>query len=137
MLVLEKYIIPGGSSGYYRRDGFTFDVGSSVMFGFSEKVSETRYRRLISCACALDCVANAWMFRCALHSACYSEVWVSAILVCASSDEHTDTARTLAYGVGLAAVDFMLFACFLLVNIDSFIKYRQTIHHFAFFKDTV
>ena len=86
VLVLEKYIIPGGSSGYYRRDGFTFDVGSSVMFGFSEKVSETRYRRLISCACALDCVANAWIFRCALHSACYSEVWVSAILVCASSD---------------------------------------------------
>ncbi|VAH13771.1 unnamed protein product [Triticum turgidum subsp. durum] len=37
VLVLEKYIIPGGSSGYYRRDGFTFDVGSSVMFGFSDK----------------------------------------------------------------------------------------------------
>jgi prolycopene isomerase len=39
VLVLEKYLIPGGSSGYYRRDGFTFDVGSSVMFGFSDKVS--------------------------------------------------------------------------------------------------
>jgi flavin-dependent dehydrogenase len=38
VLVLEKYLIPGGSSGYYRRDGFTFDVGSSVMFGFSDKV---------------------------------------------------------------------------------------------------
>ncbi|EEC68393.1 hypothetical protein OsI_36549 [Oryza sativa Indica Group] len=38
VLVLEKYVIPGGSSGYYRRDGFTFDVGSSVMFGFSDKV---------------------------------------------------------------------------------------------------
>uniref|UniRef100_A0A0E0BKF9 prolycopene isomerase n=1 Tax=Oryza glumipatula TaxID=40148 RepID=A0A0E0BKF9_9ORYZ len=37
VLVLEKYVIPGGSSGYYRRDGFTFDVGSSVMFGFSDK----------------------------------------------------------------------------------------------------
>ncbi|CAO2151505.1 unnamed protein product, partial [Urochloa humidicola] len=37
VLVLEKYLIPGGSSGYYRRDGFTFDVGSSVMFGFSDK----------------------------------------------------------------------------------------------------
>jgi hypothetical protein len=33
-----KYLIPGGSSGHYRRDGFTFDVGSSVMFGFSDKV---------------------------------------------------------------------------------------------------
>ncbi|XP_011042542.1 PREDICTED: prolycopene isomerase, chloroplastic-like [Populus euphratica] len=37
VLVLEKYVIPGGSSGYYKRDGYTFDVGSSVMFGFSDK----------------------------------------------------------------------------------------------------
>ncbi|XP_078172533.1 prolycopene isomerase, chloroplastic-like isoform X2 [Carex rostrata] len=37
VLVLEKYVIPGGSSGYYTRDGFKFDVGSSVMFGFSDK----------------------------------------------------------------------------------------------------
>ncbi|CAH2038725.1 unnamed protein product [Thlaspi arvense] len=37
VLVLEKYLIPGGSSGYYERDGYTFDVGSSVMFGFSDK----------------------------------------------------------------------------------------------------
>ena len=39
VLVLEKYVIPGGSSGYYQKDGYTFDVGSSVMFGFSDKVS--------------------------------------------------------------------------------------------------
>jgi NAD(P)-binding Rossmann-like domain len=39
VLVLEKYVIPGGSSGYYTRDGFKFDVGSSVMFGFSDKVT--------------------------------------------------------------------------------------------------
>lgn len=38
VLMLEKYVIPGGSSGYYQRDGYTFDVGSSVMFGFSDKV---------------------------------------------------------------------------------------------------
>lgn len=37
VLVLEKYVIPGGSSGYYERDGYTFDVGSSVMFGFGDK----------------------------------------------------------------------------------------------------
>nr|AMJ39477.1 carotene isomerase 1a [Bixa orellana] len=37
VLVLEKYVIPGGSSGYYQKDGYTFDVGSSVMFGISEK----------------------------------------------------------------------------------------------------
>ncbi|XP_073109309.1 prolycopene isomerase, chloroplastic-like [Elaeis guineensis] len=38
VLVLEKYLIPGGSSGCYERDGFTFDVGSSVMFGFGDEV---------------------------------------------------------------------------------------------------
>ena len=38
VLVLEKYVIPGGSSGFYHREGYTFDVGSSVMFGFSDKV---------------------------------------------------------------------------------------------------
>ncbi|XP_027363468.1 prolycopene isomerase, chloroplastic isoform X1 [Abrus precatorius] len=37
VLVLEKYVIPGGSSGFYQRDGYTFDVGASVMFGFSDK----------------------------------------------------------------------------------------------------
>lgn len=37
VLVLEKYVIPGGSSGFYERGGFKFDVGSSVMFGFSDK----------------------------------------------------------------------------------------------------
>nr|AIZ50714.1 carotenoid isomerase [Lycium chinense] len=37
VLVLEKYVIPGGSSGFYQKDGYTFDVGSSVMFGFSDK----------------------------------------------------------------------------------------------------
>lgn len=38
VILLEKYVIPGGSSGYFEREGYTFDVGSSVMFGFSEKV---------------------------------------------------------------------------------------------------
>lgn len=38
VILLEKYVIPGGSSGYFEREGYTFDVGSSVMFGFSKKV---------------------------------------------------------------------------------------------------
>lgn len=46
VLALEKYVIPGGSSGFYEKAGYTFDVGSSVMFGFSDKVS----------ACFLLCV---------------------------------------------------------------------------------
>ncbi|EFJ24009.1 hypothetical protein SELMODRAFT_174745 [Selaginella moellendorffii] len=39
VLLLEKYVIPGGSAGFFKRDGYTFDVGSSVMFGFSDKGS--------------------------------------------------------------------------------------------------
>jgi prolycopene isomerase len=34
VLVLESYLIPGGSSGYFERQGYTFDVGASMIFGF-------------------------------------------------------------------------------------------------------
>ncbi len=36
VLVLEKYMIPGGSGGSFRRNGYTFDVGASMIFGFGE-----------------------------------------------------------------------------------------------------
>ncbi|KAJ8905979.1 hypothetical protein NDN08_002480 [Rhodosorus marinus] len=35
--VLEKYLIPGGSSGYFERDGYTFDVGASMIFGLGDE----------------------------------------------------------------------------------------------------
>jgi prolycopene isomerase len=34
VLVLEKYLIPGGSAGYFERSGYRFDVGASMIFGF-------------------------------------------------------------------------------------------------------
>jgi len=34
VLVLERYLIPGGSGGSFRREGYTFDVGASMIFGF-------------------------------------------------------------------------------------------------------
>jgi len=37
VLVLERYLIPGGSGGGFRRAGYTFDVGASMIFGFGEK----------------------------------------------------------------------------------------------------
>jgi len=37
VLVLEKYIIPGGSGGSFKRKGYTFDVGASMIFGFGNK----------------------------------------------------------------------------------------------------
>ncbi len=37
VLVLERYLIPGGSGGAFQREGYTFDVGASMIFGFGEK----------------------------------------------------------------------------------------------------
>lgn len=37
VLVLERYVIPGGSSGYFERNGYRFDVGASMIFGFGEQ----------------------------------------------------------------------------------------------------
>ena len=31
-----RYIIPGGSAGWYEREGYRFDVGSSMMFGMGD-----------------------------------------------------------------------------------------------------
>ncbi|MBW4555146.1 MAG: carotene isomerase [Trichormus sp. ATA11-4-KO1] len=36
VLVLECYLIPGGSSGYFERQGYRFDVGASMIFGFGQ-----------------------------------------------------------------------------------------------------
>ena len=37
VLVLERYLIPGGSGGSFKRQGYTFDVGASMIFGFGQK----------------------------------------------------------------------------------------------------
>ena len=37
VLVLERYLIPGGSGGSFRREGYTFDVGASMIFGFGSR----------------------------------------------------------------------------------------------------
>ncbi|WP_072620784.1 carotenoid isomerase [Spirulina major] len=34
VVVLERYLIPGGSAGYFEREGYRFDVGASMIFGF-------------------------------------------------------------------------------------------------------
>lgn len=36
VLVLESYLIPGGSAGYFERQGYRFDVGASMIFGFGQ-----------------------------------------------------------------------------------------------------
>ncbi|KAL3586561.1 hypothetical protein D5086_013428 [Populus alba] len=57
VLVLEKYVIPGGSSGYYERDGYTFDVGSSVMIGFSDKVLDG-YLQKVAVGCEMEVIPD-------------------------------------------------------------------------------
>ncbi len=37
VIVLERYTIPGGSSGAFQRNGYTFDVGASMIFGFGDQ----------------------------------------------------------------------------------------------------
>ena len=37
VLVLERYLIPGGSAGYFERNGYRFDVGASMIFGFGTR----------------------------------------------------------------------------------------------------
>ncbi|HEY9882071.1 MAG TPA: NAD(P)-binding protein, partial [Thermosynechococcaceae cyanobacterium] len=37
ILVLESYLIPGGSAGYFERQGYRFDVGASMIFGFGQQ----------------------------------------------------------------------------------------------------
>jgi prolycopene isomerase len=37
VLVLERYLIPGGSAGYFEREGYRFDVGASMIFGFGQE----------------------------------------------------------------------------------------------------
>ncbi|MBW4655373.1 MAG: carotene isomerase [Kaiparowitsia implicata GSE-PSE-MK54-09C] len=37
VLVLERYIIPGGSAGFFERAGYRFDVGASMIFGFGQQ----------------------------------------------------------------------------------------------------
>ncbi|WP_110988170.1 carotenoid isomerase [Acaryochloris thomasi] len=37
VLVLERYLIPGGSAGSFRREGYCFDVGASMIFGFGKQ----------------------------------------------------------------------------------------------------
>jgi prolycopene isomerase len=37
VLVLESYLIPGGSAGYFQSQGYTFDVGASMIFGMGNK----------------------------------------------------------------------------------------------------
>ncbi|MEH1926321.1 MAG: carotenoid isomerase [Nostoc sp.] len=48
VLVLERYLIPGGSAGYFERQGYRFDVGASMIFGLGENGTTNLLTRALS-----------------------------------------------------------------------------------------
>lgn len=40
VLVLESYLIPGGSAGYFEREGYRFDVGASMILDLVIKAQQ-------------------------------------------------------------------------------------------------
>jgi prolycopene isomerase len=59
VLVLESYIIPGGSSGYFDREGYRFDVGASMIFGFGDRgTTNLLTRALAAVNVSLETIAD-------------------------------------------------------------------------------
>jgi prolycopene isomerase len=47
VLVLERYLIPGGSAGCFERQGYKFDVGASMIFGFGDRGTTNLLKRAL------------------------------------------------------------------------------------------
>ncbi|MBL1174694.1 carotenoid isomerase [Pantanalinema sp. GBBB05] len=59
VLVLERYLIPGGSAGYFERQGYRFDVGASMIFGFGDRgTTNLLTRALDAVGMALDTIPD-------------------------------------------------------------------------------
>ena len=59
VLVLERYVIPGGSSGYFERNGYRFDVGASMIFGFGDQgTTNLLTRALAAVGMELETIAD-------------------------------------------------------------------------------
>lgn len=59
VLVLERYLIPGGSAGYFERQGYRFDVGASMMFGFgTEGTTNLLTRALAGVKMSIDTIPD-------------------------------------------------------------------------------
>lgn len=64
VLVLERYLIPGGSAGYFEREGYRFDVGASMIFGFgTEGTTNLLTRALDAVGMSLETIPDA----CQIH----------------------------------------------------------------------
>ncbi len=61
VLVLESYLIPGGSAGYFEREGYRFDVGASMIFGFGQQGTTNLLTRALD---AVDMKLETFLIRC-------------------------------------------------------------------------
>jgi prolycopene isomerase len=64
VLVLERYIIPGGSAGYFEREGYRFDVGASMIFGFGTEGTTNLLTRALA---AVDQTLETVSDPCQIH----------------------------------------------------------------------
>ena len=98
-----RYLIPGGSAGHYKRNGYTFDVGSSMMFGFGkEGTTNLITRALANVGKALNTVPDP----CQIHyhlprSEAHPDVGCSA---CCSLHALAVPIHTPAHGCTLSAL---------------------------------
>lgn len=59
VLVLERYTIPGGSAGRFEREGYRFDVGASMIFGFgTQGTTNLLTRALAAVGASLETVPD-------------------------------------------------------------------------------
>lgn len=59
VLVLERYLIPGGSAGFFERAGYRFDAGASMIFGFgSEGTTNLLTRALAAVGMTLETIPD-------------------------------------------------------------------------------
>ncbi|QLE57628.1 carotenoid isomerase [Nostoc sp. TCL26-01] len=59
VLVLESYVIPGGSAGYFERQGYRFDVGASMIFGLGSKgTTNLLTRALAAVGTSIEAIAD-------------------------------------------------------------------------------
>lgn len=59
VLVLESYIIPGGSAGYFERQGYRFDVGASMIFGLGNRGTTNLLTRALQAVnSSVDAIAD-------------------------------------------------------------------------------
>ena len=93
-----RYVIPGGSAGHYHREGYTFDVGSSMMFGMGQEGTTNLITRALSAVGkSLDTVPDPTQIHYHLPPSA-AQSGVSLEVACSQCNFHSHDQSTLCYG---------------------------------------